>query len=79
LQMLTRMEAGKFRVFEELKDWFEEFRLYHHKDGRVHKEHNDLMSATRYAMMTVRFAEMPNRAKLNLGRSSRLVGSWMSA
>jgi hypothetical protein len=37
------------------------------------------MTATRYAMMMVRFAEMPNRAKLNLGRSSRLVGSWMSA
>jgi hypothetical protein len=42
LQMLTRMEAGKFKVF----DWFEEFRLYHRKDGRVHKEHDDLMSAT---------------------------------
>ena len=34
-------------VFAELNDWFEEFRLYHRKDGRVVKERDDLMAATR--------------------------------
>jgi len=33
----------------------DEFRLYHRKDGRVHKEGDDLMSAT-YAVMMLRFA-----------------------
>jgi phage terminase large subunit-like protein len=83
LDMLTRMEAGKFKVFDHLNDWFEEFRLYHRKDGRVHKEHDDLMSATRYAVMMLRFAETPNRPKLNLGttvrsRATRSAGGWMA-
>jgi hypothetical protein len=42
------METGRFRVFDDLNDWFEEFRLYHRKDGKVVKERDDLMSATRY-------------------------------
>jgi hypothetical protein len=36
--------------------WWEEFRLYHRKDGKVLKEGDDLMSATRYAIMMLRFA-----------------------
>jgi len=50
------MESGRFKVFKHLNDWFEEFRLYHRKDGRVNKEGDDLMSATRYAVMMLRFA-----------------------
>jgi hypothetical protein len=42
---------------KHLNEWFEEFRLYHRKDGRVHKEGDDLMSATRYAVMMLRYAE----------------------
>ena len=44
------MESGRFKVFKHLIDWFDEYRLYHRKDGRVHKEGDDLMSATRYAI-----------------------------
>jgi len=54
--MLIRMQLGRFKVFKHLADWFEEFRLYHRKDGRVHKEGDDLMSATRYALMMLRHA-----------------------
>ena len=54
--MLTRMESGKFKIFDHLHDWFEEFRLYHRKDGKVVKEHDDLLCATRYALMMLRFA-----------------------
>ena len=32
-------------------------RLYHRKDGRVMKEGDDLLSATRYAVMMLRYAE----------------------
>lgn len=55
--MLDRMQTGKLKVFRELNDWWSEFRLYHRKDGRVHKEGDDLMSATRYAIMMLRFAK----------------------
>ena len=43
-------------VVKHLHDWFEEFRLYHRKDGKVVKEGDDLMAATRYAIMMLRFA-----------------------
>ena len=51
MDMLTRMQTGRFKVFKHLNDWWEEFRLYHRKDGKVVKEDDDLMAATRYAMM----------------------------
>ena len=56
MDMLTRMQTGRFKVFKELNDWWEEFRLYHRKDGLVVKEGDDLMCATRYALMMLRYA-----------------------
>jgi Terminase RNaseH-like domain len=56
MDMLVRMESGRFKVFKHLTEWFEEFRLYHRRDGRVFKENDDLMSATRYAVMMLRHA-----------------------
>ena len=41
-------------MFKHLNDWWEEFRLYHRKDGKVVKEGDDLMAATRYAIMMLR-------------------------
>lgn len=54
--MLDRMTTGRLKVFRHLNDWFEEFELYHRKDGKVVKERDDLMSATRYGVMDLRFA-----------------------
>jgi hypothetical protein len=51
------MQSGRFKVFKHLNDWFEEFRLYHRKDGKVVKEGDDLMAATRYAIIMLRFAQ----------------------
>lgn len=52
--MLERMQTGRFKVFSHLNEWFEEFRLYHRKDGKVVKEGDDLMAATRYGIMEIR-------------------------
>jgi phage terminase large subunit-like protein len=56
MDMLARMEPGRFKVFKHHHEWFDEFRLYHRRDGRVFKENDDLMSATRYAIMMLRHA-----------------------
>ena len=65
MDMLDRMQTGRFKVFAGLNDWFEEFRLYHRCDGKVVKARDDLMSATRYAVMMLREAKVqPNGAKL---------------
>lgn len=53
LGMLDEMQTGQFKVFSTLSMWFEEFRMYHRKDGKVVKLMDDLMSATRYGWMTI--------------------------
>lgn len=55
-ELLDRMKTGRFKVAEHLHDWFEEFRLYHRKDGKIVKEFDDLMDATRQALMMLRHA-----------------------
>ena len=55
--ILERMQSGRFKVFSHLRDWWDEFRMYHRKDGQIVKERDDLMDATRYAMMMLRSAQ----------------------
>jgi phage terminase large subunit-like protein len=78
MNMLDRMQTGRFKVFASLLDWFEEFRLYHRKDGKVVKEGDDLMAATRYGVMMLRYAEVLNRPKLRMVRRHLGKGGWMS-
>lgn len=54
--MLMRMETGRFKVFAHLTEFFEEFRLYHRKDGQVVKEFDDVISAVRAGLMMLRYA-----------------------
>ena len=54
--MLQKMEDEKFHVFAALSDWWEEFRMYHRKEGKIVPLNDDLMSATRYAVMSLRFS-----------------------
>lgn len=56
MAMLQRMQTGRWKVFSNCLEWFEEFRLYHRKDGKVVKERDDVLSASRYAMMMLRHA-----------------------
>jgi phage terminase large subunit-like protein len=55
-EMLDRMQTGRWKVFRHLEDWFAEFRLYHREEGRVVKLGDDLISASRYALMMLRHA-----------------------
>lgn len=54
--MLQRMQTGRWKVFNTCQSWLEEFRLYHRDDGKIVKERDDLLSASRYALMMKRFA-----------------------
>lgn len=58
MDMLDRMMTGRWKVFSTCVEWFEEFRLYHRKDGKVVKERDDVLSASRYALMMKRFAKV---------------------
>lgn len=61
MEMLTRMNEGRWKVFSTCPMWFNEFSLYHRKDGLIVKLNDDLISASRYAMMGRRFARAPSR------------------
>lgn len=74
MDMLDRMQTGRWKVFDHLNDWFDEFRLYHRKDGKVVKEYDDIMSASRYALMGKRFAKTKPKPR----KPSHSGGGWMS-
>lgn len=74
--MLSRMQVGKWKVFSTCGMWMEEFRLYHREDGKVVKEFDDLISASRYAMMMLRAAKVPTswlRAGMNQQTQARVA------
>lgn len=75
--MFDRMQTGRWKVFGHLEEWFEEFRLYHRKDGLIVKENDDLISASRYGYMMRRFAKVKPVQERERPRSN--FGSWMSA
>lgn len=55
-EMLKRMQTGRWKVSRLLQRWLEEFRVYHRKDGKVVKVRDDLLDASRVALMMLRFA-----------------------
>ena len=57
MQMTERMTTNRFKVFASCTDWFEEYRTYHRKDGQLVKIMDDIMSATRVAIMQLRSAK----------------------
>ena len=54
--MIQRMQTGRFKVFKTCFDFFQEFRQYHRKDGKIVAQGDDILSAVRYATMSLRFA-----------------------
>ena len=71
IELLERMQSGRLKVFRGLEDWLAEFRLYHRKNGIVFKERDDLIDATRYALMMRREATpatVKAARQLSLGR-----------
>lgn len=56
IDMLDRMQTGRWKVFSTCGGWFQEFRLYHRIDGLIVKERDDRISASRYGLMMLRKA-----------------------
>ena len=57
VEILERMMTGRFKVFETCNAWMEEKRMYHRKDHKIVDERDDIMAATRIAMMDLRKAK----------------------
>lgn len=78
MDMLQRMQTGRLKVFSNLTEWLEEFRLYHRLDGKLVKERDDLMSATRYAVMMLRHATVKLDVDWTIGGAGHDTG-WLAA
>lgn len=86
-EILQLMQTGRLRVDRTLNDWWEEFRIYHRErkqDGTsvIAKKRDDLMDATRYGFMMIRYAlsfkeSLPVRDRYK--KDSGGNGTWMSA
>ena len=76
-KMLERMQTQRWKVFSTCGAWIEEFRLYHRKDGLIVKLNDDAISASRYAFMMLRFAEVAKEQSLmpNFGGG----GGWQAS
>lgn len=56
LKMFSMMQTGRFKVFTSCPMWFQEYRQYHRKDGMIVKKNDDLLCASRYALMMLKWA-----------------------
>ncbi len=56
IEMFTRMQSGRLKVFSNLVDWFKEKQMFHTNDKGLVRKYNDIMDATRYAIMSLRHA-----------------------
>lgn len=70
MEILTRMEQGRFKVFDDCTEWLDERRTYHRDKGKIVKLYDDLMDAMRYAVMMLRYATVKPRPKNRNGRSA---------
>lgn len=61
--MYERMILGTFKVFRHLEPFFEQFRFYHRKDGKIVPTNDDILKATMCGVMELRHARvwMPPR------------------
>ena len=57
VEILERMMTGRFKVFTTCNAWMEEKRMYHRKDGQGVAKKDDIMAATRIAVMDRRKAK----------------------
>jgi phage terminase large subunit-like protein len=76
MELLDRMQTGRFKAAAHLNDFWEEYRLYHREDGLIVKVGDDVISAIRYGLMMLRYAITKPRKKESQ-RAFAGAGGWM--
>ena len=60
MQMLTRFQTKRLKIFKNQGKLLEELRMYHRKEGKIVPIHDDVISALRYCVMSLRKARVKN-------------------
>lgn len=71
VEMHERFESGRLKIASHLSEFFQEFLMYHRKDGLIVKLNDDIMSATRILVMMRRFARMVPLGPARYGAGGR--------
>lgn len=71
LDIESRANTGRFKVFDDQELFFEEFRGYHRKDGLIVKRRDDVISAVKTGVMMRRFAKPVDRVGALRGRTKQ--------
>ena len=69
-QMLTRFQTKRLKIFKNQGKLLEELRMYHRKDGKIVPIHDDVISALRYCVMSLRKARVKNYQPLQVRSDS---------
>jgi len=72
IEVMNRMETGRFKVFMHLHKFFEEYRLLHRKQGVIVPIRDDIMKAVFYGVMMRRFAKIRPRIVMRQASSQPL-------
>jgi phage terminase large subunit-like protein len=79
-EVWQRLSTGRLKVFRSLSNWLYEFRLYRRDEkGRIVKQNDHLMDATRYLIMGLEYAKakaLPKEEKQKYANSGG-GNSWM--
>ena len=60
MEMYTRMKTKRLKIFKNQDKLLQELRMYHRKDGKIVPINDDVISAMRYCIMSLRKARVKN-------------------
>jgi phage terminase large subunit-like protein len=72
-EMVARLETGRLRVNYQLAEWWDEYRDLHREKGLLVKVNDDLLSATRIAIMQRRSAKQARMGDRDTRQRGRFV------
>ena len=70
MEMITRFQTKRLKIFENQGKLMEELRMYHRKEGKIVPMNDDVISALRYAVMSLRKARVRNTEPMQLESDS---------
>lgn len=56
MEMLDRMQTGRWKVYSTCQLWLKEYRIYHRVEGIIQAIRDDVLCSSRYGYMMRRFA-----------------------
>lgn len=70
MEMLTRFQTKRLKIFANQNKLMEEIRMYHRKEGKIIPMNDDVISAMRYAVMSLRKARVKNTEPIQIESDS---------